>query len=235
MTTKTDLASALARPSPTPQITSACFTSASPPQQTPTASSMSPTAPFDSPVGTLLLAATDIGLVRFAYAREDHDAVLQKLADRISPRILHAPARLDPSPRSSTSTSQDAAAASTCRSTGACRPGSAAPCSTSCPRSPTGEPPPTPRSLQLTDNPKAVRAVGSACATNPLPVVVPCHRVVRSDGGMGRLPRWRRGQADPARARVSGMSEEQPFMACQAPGTRRRAAGHRGTAPAPDR
>ena len=38
---------------------------------------------------------------------------------------------------------------------------------------------------QLAGNPKAVRAVGSACATNPLPVVVPCHRVVRSDGSMG--------------------------------------------------
>ena len=37
----------------------------------------------------------------------------------------------------------------------------------------------------LTGSPKAVRAVGTACAKNPLPVVVPCHRVVRSDGGMG--------------------------------------------------
>ncbi len=35
-------------------------------------------------------------------------------------------------------------------------------------------------------NPKAVRAVGTACATNPLPVVVPCHRVVRSDGTVGQ-------------------------------------------------
>src|SRR5690606_33051107 len=34
-------------------------------------------------------------------------------------------------------------------------------------------------------HPRAVRAVGSACATNPLPVVVPCHRVVRSDGTLG--------------------------------------------------
>jgi methylated-DNA-[protein]-cysteine S-methyltransferase len=31
-----------------------------------------------------------------------------------------------------------------------------------------------------------VRAVGSACASNPLPVVVPCHRVVRSDGTIGQ-------------------------------------------------
>jgi methylated-DNA-[protein]-cysteine S-methyltransferase len=33
--------------------------------------------------------------------------------------------------------------------------------------------------------PRAVRAVGTACATNPVPIVVPCHRVVRSDGSFG--------------------------------------------------
>jgi methylated-DNA-[protein]-cysteine S-methyltransferase len=49
----------------------------------------------DSPVGLLLLAATDAGLVRVAYASEGHDTVLQALADRISPRILSASARLD--------------------------------------------------------------------------------------------------------------------------------------------
>lgn len=38
----------------------------------------------------------------------------------------------------------------------------------------------------MAGNPKAVRAVGTACATNPLPVVVPCHRVVRSDGSLGQ-------------------------------------------------
>ncbi|MBC3179832.1 methylated-DNA--[protein]-cysteine S-methyltransferase [Corynebacterium lujinxingii] len=35
------------------------------------------------------------------------------------------------------------------------------------------------------DNPKAVRAVGSACATNPLPILIPCHRVLRADGQLG--------------------------------------------------
>jgi methylated-DNA-[protein]-cysteine S-methyltransferase len=49
----------------------------------------------DSPVGSLLLAATEAGLVRVAYVSENHDTVLQTLADRISPRILDAPARLD--------------------------------------------------------------------------------------------------------------------------------------------
>ena len=38
---------------------------------------------------------------------------------------------------------------------------------------------------QLVGHPKGVRAVGTACATNPLPVVVPCHRVIRTDGTLG--------------------------------------------------
>ena len=50
---------------------------------------------IDSPVGPLLLAATPLGLVRVAYQREGHDAVLQALASTISPRILAAPRRLD--------------------------------------------------------------------------------------------------------------------------------------------
>ena len=49
---------------------------------------------IDTPVGTLLLAATDVGLVRVAYDIEGHDAVLTRLAEAISPRILAAPARL---------------------------------------------------------------------------------------------------------------------------------------------
>ena len=53
----------------------------------------------DSPVGTLLLAATTVGLVRVAYDVEGHDAVLAKLADSVSPRVLRAPARLDAAAR----------------------------------------------------------------------------------------------------------------------------------------
>jgi methylated-DNA-[protein]-cysteine S-methyltransferase len=140
----------------------------------------------DTPVGPLLLAATDLGLVRVAFAREGHDAVLQSLSDRISPRVLRAPGRLDPVAREledyfagrrhafdvpldwrlSTGfratvlhhLATDVAYGRTA-SYGAL--------------------------AALAGNPKAVRAVGTACATNPIPVVVPCHRVVRSDGGMG--------------------------------------------------
>jgi len=49
----------------------------------------------DTPVGTLLLAATEQGLLRVAYPSQDHDAVLAALGRAVSPRILHAPARLD--------------------------------------------------------------------------------------------------------------------------------------------
>src|SRR6201996_4860238 len=49
-----------------------------------------------TPVGSLLLAATEEGLVRVAYESQDHDRVLATLAELVSPRILRAPARLDP-------------------------------------------------------------------------------------------------------------------------------------------
>jgi methylated-DNA-[protein]-cysteine S-methyltransferase len=140
---------------------------------------------LDSPVGALLLAATELGLVRVAFAREDHDRVLQALSDRISPRILHAPARLDETAREledyfagrrrAFEVALDWRLAAGFRRTvlghlgdiGYGRTASYA------------------AVAQLAGNPKAVRAVGTACATNPLPVVVPCHRVVRSDGAMG--------------------------------------------------
>src|SRR5688572_24962176 len=54
---------------------------------------------IDSPIGPLLLAATERGLVRIAFAMEDHDKVLEALATKLSPRILRAPQRLDQAAR----------------------------------------------------------------------------------------------------------------------------------------
>ena len=140
----------------------------------------------DSPVGSLLLAATEAGLVRVAYASEDHDAVLQALADRISPRILSAPARLDRTAREleeyfggrrrtfdlpldwRLSAGFRRAVLGHLTEIGYGQTASYA------------------AVAGLAGNPKAVRAAASACATNPLPVVVPCHRVIYSDGRMGR-------------------------------------------------
>jgi methylated-DNA-[protein]-cysteine S-methyltransferase len=140
----------------------------------------------DSPVGTLLLAATTVGLVRVAYDVEGHDAVLATLAEAVSPRVLRAPARLDAAARQLDEYF-------TKRRTGF----------------------EVPVDLRLADgfrrsviehlrdigygcresyaevaaaigSPRAVRAVGTACGHNPLPVVIPCHRVVRSDGSAGQ-------------------------------------------------
>lgn len=140
---------------------------------------------IDSPVGLLLVAATERGLVRVAYASEDHDAVLQTLSERISPRVLYAPARLDAVARELEEyfdrrrqrfdVSLDWALSAGFRSTVLHH----------LPEIAYGHTASYSTVAQLAGNPKAVRAVGSACATNPLPVVVPCHRVVRADGGMG--------------------------------------------------
>jgi len=140
---------------------------------------------LDTAVGPLLLAATPAGLVRVAYAVQNHDAVLADLAARVSPRVLQAPGRLDLAAHQ-----LDEYLAGRRR---------------------TFE---LPLDLQLahgfrhtvlehlravgygrtvsyselaadTNHPRAVRAVGTSCSTNPLPLVIPCHRVVRSDGTPG--------------------------------------------------
>lgn len=139
----------------------------------------------DSPVGPLLLAATDVGLVRVAYEREDHDTILQTLADRISPRILHAPARLDAIAQELeeyfTGTRRTFDVPLDWRLSAGFR----ANVLRRLPDIGYGHTASYAAVAALAGNPKAVRAVGTACATNPLPVVVPCHRVVRSDGAMG--------------------------------------------------
>lgn len=140
----------------------------------------------DTPLGALLLAATDQGLVRVAYAREDHDRVLQQLADTVSPRVLRAPARLDLAAREieeyfvGRRTRFDLPldfrlSAGFRRTVLAQLPDIAY-----------GTTATYAAIAAAAGNPKAVRAVGSACATNPLPLVVPCHRVVRSDGTIGQ-------------------------------------------------
>jgi methylated-DNA-[protein]-cysteine S-methyltransferase len=140
----------------------------------------------DTPLGPLLLAATEQGLVRVAFPNQGHDAVLQDLADRISPRVLHAPARLDPAAREL----DDYFAGRRrrfdlpldWRLSHGFRATVLHHLATDVDYGRTAS---YAALAELAGNPKAVRAVGTACATNPIPVVVPCHRVVRSDGSMG--------------------------------------------------
>lgn len=139
----------------------------------------------ESPVGELLLAATPVGLVRVAFAAEGHDAVLDDLARRVSPRILRAPARLDRVARELDEyfdghrTHFDVALDRRLSS------GFRLAVLTHLSDVPYGRTESYAEVAAALDNPRAVRAVGSACATNPIPVVVPCHRVLRSDGSLG--------------------------------------------------
>jgi methylated-DNA-[protein]-cysteine S-methyltransferase len=139
----------------------------------------------DSPVGPLLVAATELGLVRVAFAVEGHDDVLQHLAERVSPRILLAPGRLDAAARELDEYFAGARTTFDVPLDWRLSAGFRSTVLHHLPEIAYGHTASYATVAQLAGNPKAVRAVGSACATNPLPVVVPCHRVVRSDGAMG--------------------------------------------------
>lgn len=139
----------------------------------------------DSPVGELLIAATEHGLVRIAYAREDHDAVLQRLADTIGPRILSAPPRLEAAARQFDEYFTGRRRAFDLPTDRRLSTGFRGTVLRHLPTIEYGHTATYAVVAALAGNPRAVRAVGSACATNPLPIVVPCHRVVRSNGAPG--------------------------------------------------
>ncbi len=140
---------------------------------------------LDSPAGTLLVAATPAGLARLAFVTEDHDAVVAELAAHLGPRVLRADRPLDPVARAldeyfagrrrSFDLPLDLRLARGFRrdvvgSLAAIGYG------TTCSYAEVAD---------RLGHPRAARAVGTACATNPVPLVLPCHRVVRSDGAAG--------------------------------------------------
>jgi methylated-DNA-[protein]-cysteine S-methyltransferase len=143
-------------------------------------------ATADSPIGPLLVAATPAGLVRLGFGTEDNDDILYDLAHRVSPRVLEAPARLDEARRELDEYFEgrrdhfelplDWQLSRGFRKTvlerlyddvGYGRTVSYLELAT------------------MVGNPKASRAVGTAMATNPIPIVVPCHRVLRTGGQLG--------------------------------------------------
>lgn len=139
----------------------------------------------DTPVGELLLAATTRGLVRVGFACEGLETVLAGLAERVSPRVLRVPSRLDTAARQVEEyfaghrrrfeLPVDLRLAAGFRRAVLERLPEIAYGSTASYAALAAE----------VGHPRAVRAVGTACARNPLPIVVPCHRVVRSDGAIG--------------------------------------------------
>lgn len=139
----------------------------------------------DSPVGTLLLAATDQGLVRVAYQLEHHDQVLQTLAQRVSPRILYAPRRLDQVARQLAEYFEGERQEFVLPLDFRLAHGFRREVLSRLRMINYGRTESYSQVAAATGHPRAVRAVGTACATNPLPVIVPCHRVLRSDGKLG--------------------------------------------------
>ena len=151
-------------------------------------------ATMDSPIGTLLLAATPEGLVRIAFA-EELDAALVELAARVSPRILAAPQRLDPARRQLERyfgrglTRFDLPIDRSLIGPFARRvlDRTAA--------IPFGDFLSYSQVAREVGTPLAARAVGNALGSNPIPVVIPCHRVLRTGGKLGGygggLPRKR--------------------------------------------
>ncbi|HEX3921396.1 MAG TPA: methylated-DNA--[protein]-cysteine S-methyltransferase [Streptosporangiaceae bacterium] len=140
---------------------------------------------LDTPVGTLLLAATEDGLVRVAYAAEGHDQVLENLAARVSPRILKAPRRLDAAARELGEYFAGQRRRFDLPLDYRLATGFRRKVVSYLPGIGYGHTASYAAVAAAVGSPRAFRAVGTACATNPLPLIVPCHRVIRSDGDPG--------------------------------------------------
>ncbi len=141
---------------------------------------------LDSPVGSLLLAATPAGLVRLAYLDDGlPDAVLADVAHRVSPRVLAAPRKLDEprreldqyftGRRDRFELALDWRLMSdfgrrVLQATAAIPYGSVSTYAAV---------------AALSGSPRGSRAAGNALGANPLPIILPCHRVVGSGGGLG--------------------------------------------------
>src|SRR3954447_10804427 len=140
----------------------------------------------DTPVGPVVVAATKRGLVRVALPGVPLDNVLEQLAEDISPRVIAYPRRLDEARRElgqyfdgkrqrfelplDWSLSHAGFYRRVLRATA---------------KVPYGEVITYAEAAERAGNPRAFRAAGSAVGSNPIPIVVPCHRVVRAGGDIG--------------------------------------------------
>jgi methylated-DNA-[protein]-cysteine S-methyltransferase len=142
-------------------------------------------APVDSPFGELLLAASEQGLLRLAFPEEDTDSVLERLAARVSPRIVEAPAQLDPVRRELDEYFEGrrrefelALDWTLVGPFGRRVLGATA-------QIPYGNVLTYTEVAAEAGSPRGSRAAGNALGANPIPIVVPCHRVLRGSGALG--------------------------------------------------
>lgn len=142
---------------------------------------------IDSPLGPLVLAATPAGLVRIGFvATEGEEGILADISRRVSPRVLRSPGRLDKAAQQVEEFLAGRRAGFELALDLSLATGFRGEVVRALNRIGYGTTATYGEVAAWLDNPGAVRAVGTACATNPLPLVLPCHRVVRSDGEPGR-------------------------------------------------
>lgn len=137
----------------------------------------------DTPIGPLTLAATPKGLVRVGFGGEDD--VLPELAAEVSPRVVRLPARLDALRRQLDEYFAGRRRHFDVALDRRLSHGYRLAVLEELSRVPFGETVSYKDLAERTGNPKASRAVGTAMATNPIPIVVPCHRVLRTGGALG--------------------------------------------------
>ena len=140
---------------------------------------------MDSPVGDLLVAVTDRGLVRVAFADELSDEVLEELAARVSPRVLRVPARTDAARRELDQYFAGERKRFDLPLDWSLVRGFAQGVLRATARVPFGSVTTYRQMAEQAGSPRASRAAGNALGSNPIPIVVPCHRVLHSGGGLG--------------------------------------------------
>ena len=139
----------------------------------------------DSPFGPLLLARTPQGLVRLGLPNEDADEMLADLAGRVSPRVLETPAGLDDERRALDDYFSGRRHSFDLPIDWQLSHGFLLRARHEIAAIPYGETRTYTDLARAAGNERVVRAAGSACSRNPIPLVVPCHRVLRSDGSLG--------------------------------------------------
>jgi methylated-DNA-[protein]-cysteine S-methyltransferase len=139
----------------------------------------------DSPLGRLTVAATPRGLIRVAYPSNDPDHVLEELAAKLSPRLLEAPAFIDEVRRELDEYFEGRRQRFDLPLDWTLTRGFVRRVLRATARIDFGHVRSYREVARSAGNERAVRAAGNALGSNPMPVVVPCHRVVRTGGGLG--------------------------------------------------
>jgi methylated-DNA-[protein]-cysteine S-methyltransferase len=143
-------------------------------------------ATLDSPLGTLLLAATPQGVIRVAYVDyADQDAVLEQLAAKVSPRVLAAPRKLDEPRRELDQYFAGRRRRFDVPLDWRLTHGFGRRVLEATARIPYGATATYKQMAAAAGNERASRAAGNALGSNPIPIIVPCHRILHSGGGLG--------------------------------------------------